>query len=427
MTQTIEYQPVLPLEEKPPLAMGIRLRLSVMMFLEFAVWGAWFVVFNVYCDKKIHLTGAQVGNLYANVALGAVFSMMFAGQIADKLMPAQYLLGICHLAGAVLLYAMAHVHDYWTLWAVTLGYALLYNPTLALSNTVAFANIPDAKRDFPTLRVLGTIGWIVAASAFDWGTWISTKLSLHWEGFLGDAATTNKPLMFGMGLSVVLGLFSFALPNTPPRGDTGGGIPFVRAFKLLGDPSFGIFFGITLFITIALSFYYTFVGSFLADVGVQKVGATASIGQWSELCFMLALPFALRYLGMKWVMGVGMAAWAVRYICFSVGHPFALIVLGVALHGVCFDFFIAAGFIYTDEKAPPAIRGSAQALFAFLLYGVGMYLGAIAAGQVKQHYTVGKVVDWFHVWIIPAIGAAICLALFLLLWKERETPKEAEV
>ena len=408
----LEYQSSVA-SAKPPLGLDVRVRLSVMMFMQFAVWGAWFVVFNVYCDRGLHLKPFQIGSLYGNVALGAIISMMFAGQIADRIMPAQYLMGLCHLIGAGLLYAMASVHDYNTLWYVTLAYALVYNPTLALSNTVAFANIPDSTRDFPTLRVLGTIGWIAAASSVDWI-------------LPSGSAGTNRPLLMAALLSGILGIFSFFLPHTPPRGQKGSGIPFLRALKLLGEPSFGVFFGISFVITIALSFYYTFAGAFLDFAGIKAIGSTMSIGQWSELGFMLALPFALKRLGMKWVLGVGMAAWALRYVFFSIGHPMALIILGVALHGVCFDFFLAAGFIYTDDKAPPAIRGSAQALFSFLVYGLGMYIGALAAGKVAEHYTVNGVVHWSSVWLVPAVGAAICLAIFLAVWKDRPVPERAD-
>jgi nucleoside transporter len=402
---------------KPALEMGVRLRLSVMMLLEFAVWGAWFVVFNVYCNTTLHFSGAQIGSLYGTMALGAIISTMVAGQIADRFVASEYLMAICHLAGAGLLYGMATIHDYNTLWWVALAYALVYNPTLALSNAVAFSNIPDATRDFPTLRVLGTIGWIAAGMSVD--------LFLP-----AGAAATNKPLLMAAGLSAALGLFSFALPHTPPSGKKGDSIPFLRAIKLLADPSFGVFFGISFVITIALAFYYGFAGTYLDSLKVQKIASTMSIGQWSEIGFMLLLPFALKRLGMKWVLGVGMAAWALRYGLFSIGHPFLLVLIGVALHGVCFDFFLAAGFIYTDEKAPTSIRGSAQALFSFLVYGLGMWIGNLVSGQVVDHYKVNGGTDWSKVWIVPAVGAAACLALFLVIWKDRHTerlPEEGSV
>jgi nucleoside transporter len=345
------------------------------------------------------------------MALGAIISTMIAGQIADRLMSSQILMAICHLGGAGLLYAMSQIHDYNTLWWTALGYALLYNPTLALSNAIAFTHIPDAARDFPTLRVLGTIGWIAAGM-------VGVDMILP-----AGAAATNRPLIMAAVLSAALGVFSFMLPHTPPSGKKGDTIPFLRAVKLLGQPNFGIFFGISLVITVALAFYYGFAGPFLGSRGVKVIATTMSVGQWSEIGFMLLLPFSLKRLGMKWVLGVGMAAWAIRYGLFSIGHPFALVLIGVALHGVCFDFFLAAGFIYTDEKAPPEIRGSAQALFSFLVYGVGMWIGNIVSGYVVDHYTSGtgadKVIDWSKVWLVPAIGATVCLVIFLAIWKDR--------
>lgn len=413
---TLDYAK-LPPSVKPPLDMGVRLRLSVMMFLQFAVWGSWAVVFGNYClapasEGGLNLTEFQTGMLGSTMPLGAIISMMFAGQLADRVMSSEYLMAIFHLLGAALLYMMAHVHGFVPLFCVASAYALVYNPTLAIANSISFANIPDATRDFPTLRVLGTIGWIAAGM-------VGIDL------ILGTAAkTTNKPLLLASVLSAVLGIFSLLLPHTPPSNTKGDAVPFVRAFKLLLDPGFGIFFGISFVITIALAFYYTFAGPYLQSLGVKAVPSTMSIGQWSEIGFMLLLPFALRRFGMKGVLAVGMAAWAARYGLFSLGHPFVLVLIGVALHGVCFDFFLAAGFIHTDNKAPAAIRGSAQALFSFLTYGVGMYLGNVVGGAVVGHFTVNGVRDWSKIWLVPAIGAAICLALFLLLW--RDTPGKLE-
>lgn len=408
MAAPLDYAP--STVSAPPLGTGVRLRLSAMMLLEFAVWGAWFVVLGQYLGKGLGFTGTQIGSIYGTMALGAIFSMMVAGQLADRLMASEYLMAIFHLAGAGLLYAMSQVHSFGGLWWTAFAYALVYNPTLALSNAIAFANVPDSTRDFPSLRVLGTIGWIAASSAVD---------------FLLPAGSdaTNRPLLLAAGLSAGLGVFSFFLPHTPPSGKKGGGIPFVRALGLLRDPGFAVFFGLSFAITIALAFYYGFANVYLGDVGVQKIAATMSLGQWSEIGFMLCLPFALKRFGMKWVLAIGMTAWAVRYGCFALasgGSPFALILLGVALHGVCFDFFLAAGFIHTDNKAPASIRGSAQALFTFLVYGVGMWIGNELSGRVVDHFTVDKVRNWKAIWMVPSAGAAFCLVLFLLLW--RDTP-----
>lgn len=398
---------------KPPLEFGVRIRLSIMMFLEFAVWGSFWTVLSIYCDRTLHFTAPQIGSLMGTMALGAILSMMFAGQLADRVMSSEYLMCLCHLGGAALLFAMARVHDYSTMWWIALAYALLYNPTLAISNSLAFHNIPDATRDFPTLRVLGTLGWIAAGLSVDY--------------VLGAGADmTNKPILMAAVLSVVLGLFSLTLPHTPPSGKKGDALPFLRAFGLLKDFSFGVFFGISFAITIALAFYYGFAGPFLADLGVQKAASVQAIGQVSELFFMLMLPFALMRFGMKGVLCVGMCAWAARYGLFSLGHPFALVLVGVALHGVCFDFFLAAGFIHTDNKAPAAIRASAQALFSFLTYGVGMWIGNILSGLVVAHYTVDGVREWRPIWAVPAIGALACLVLFLILWRDKPGKVEDE-
>jgi len=396
-----------PTSMKPPLEMSVRLRLSVMMFLQFAVWGSFWTVLNFYCDHTLHFSKAQIGQLYSTMALGAIISTMFAGQLADRVMSSEYLMAIFHLGGAALLFVMASVHGFWPMYLAALGFALLYNPTLAISNSLSFHNIPDATRDFPTLRVLGTIGWIAAGIAVDYA--------------LGSGAEdTNRPLIMAAVLSLVLGVFSLTLPHTPPSGQKGDAIPFLRAFALLKDFSFGIFFGVSFAITIALAFYYNFTGNFLHDLQFNKAATVQTFGQMSEIIFMLLLPFALTRFGMKGVLVVGMAAWAVRYGLFSIGHVWlGLVVIGVVLHGVCFDFFLAAGFIHTDNKAPASIRGSAQALFSFLTYGVGMYIGNVIAGFVAQHYTSAQgVTNWSRVWMVPAIGAAACLLLFIVLWRD---------
>jgi nucleoside transporter len=394
----------------PPLDTGVRIKLSIMMFLQFAVWGSWFVVLGSYLEKGLNFTGTQIGSVYGTMALGAILSMMVAGQLADRVMASEYLMAIFHLAGAGLLYLLSQVQDYNTFWLVAFAYALVYNPTLSISNSLAFANIPDATRDFPTLRVLGTIGWIVANLAIDFV-------------LPAGSAVTNRPILMAAGLSAALGLFSLALPHTPPAGKGGDALPFLRAFGLLKDASFAIFFGLSFAITIALAFYYGFTNIFLTEVKVQNVATTMSFGQMSEIAFMLALPVALARFGMKWVLAIGMAAWAVRYFCFSYasgGEPYALILLGVILHGVCFDFFLAAGFIHTENKAPATIRGSAQALFSFLTYGVGMWIGNEVSGRVVDAYTtVEGVKNWAGIWMVPAVGATVCLALFIVLWRDK--------
>jgi nucleoside transporter len=404
---TLDPAAATPADDKP-FDLGVWLRLSVMMFLQFAVWGAWFTVLNLYLGKTLGFSGTQIGSVYGTMALGAIFSMTVAGQLADRVMASERLMAICHLAGAALLVLLSRMDSFGGFWWVALAYALVYNPTLALSNAIAFANIKNSTH-FAWVRVFGTLGWILAGMSID---------------FLMPAgsADTNRPILLAAGLSAALGVFSFVLPHTPPTGRKGDGIPFVRAFKLLRDPSFGVFFAVSLLVTVALAFYYGFAGTFLDEAKVANVASVMTIGQWSELLFMLLLPFGIRFLGMKTVLAVGMAAWVLRYYLFSAaadGAHYTLLIVGVALHGVCFDFFLAAGFIHTDTKAPAAIRGSAQALFSFLVYGVGMWIGNELSGRVVDHYTAGAVKDWAKIWLVPSGAAAVVLVLFLILWRDR--------
>jgi nucleoside transporter len=408
----------------PRLAMGTRLSLSVMMFLQFAIWGSWFVVFFPYLKGK-NFTDEQASAIMGNMALGAIFSTVFAGYIADRFLASERMMAVLHLVGAGLLYWMAQIQSpeqFWMLFGVSLAYALLYNPTLALSNSIAFSHVPNATRDFPGIRVLGTLGWIAVGFAID----------LLPRGAAATASATNMPILLAAGLSAVLGVYSFFLPHTPPAGKEGDVVPFLKALGLFKDFSFAVFFIVSLVITTVLAFYYTVTAQYLEQaIKVKDIGSTMAIGQMAELVLLPLLPIFLYRLGMKWVLALGMLAWGVRYAFFSVGGPaglpFALVIAGVALHGVCFDFFFAAGFIHVDNEAPREIRASGQALFSFLTYGVGMWLGALLCGKVlaffseSVHGDTGLVteVDWQHFWIVPSAGVLFSLTVFVLFFRGR--------
>jgi nucleoside transporter len=433
----------------PPLAMPVRVNLSMMMFLQFAIWGAWFVVFFPYLLGN-GFTGTQAGALIGNMALGAMVSTIFAGYIADRLISSEKLMAFCHLAGAALLYCVAQIQSpdqYWTLYALTLVYALLYNPTLVLANSITFHHVPDGQRDFPGIRVLGTLGWIAAGFSID----------IFFSGDGKTAASTNGPLMLAAGLSAVLGVYSFFLPHTPPKGEAEG-IPIVKALGLFRDFSFAVFFIVSLIITIVLAFYYVVTADFLTapaavgGCGIKNIGSTMLIGQVCETIFLPLLPLFLLRMGMKWVLVMGMFCWGLRYFLFAHagadGLPFVLAIVGIALHGFCFDFFFAAGFIHCDNEAPKDIRASAQALFSFLTYGVGMWLGSMLAGMLKDDFTTQKelvgttlgsdpgnadaaaalgggaivpattpVTDWVHFWFTPSIGVIACMVVFILFFR----------
>ena len=420
----------------PPLPMLTRIQLSVMMFLQFAIWGAWFVYFYQYV-KNVGFDDGQAGYLIGNMALGAIFANLFAGYLADRLMSSEYMMAVCHLIGAGLLYWATTVQDpeqFGLLFGIMLGYALVYNPTLALSNAIAFRHVPDATRDFPSVRVLGTVGWIAAGLASDYlyshptlGPDGTPLLDAQGEMVMSPASTTSGPLLLAAGLSAVLGVFSLLLPKTPPTGKAGDAIPFAKALRLFKDPSFAVFFGVSLVITVGLAFYYTVTGEYLEKrVGVTNTGFTLSLGQMCEFVFMLLLPLFLYRIGMKWVLALGMACWVLRYVLFSQGGPsdvgYAIVIGGILLHGLCYDFFFAAGFIHVDNEAPKDIRASGQALFTFLTYGVGMWLGNVAAGKLKAHYTdsVTGVTDWQSFWLVPAGGVLACLVVFILLFRTRK-------
>jgi nucleoside transporter len=405
-----------PLSPAPPVPLGLRIQLSVMMFLQFAIWGAWFTVLGNRLGA-LGLSSGAIGSIYGTMALGAVFSPMFIGQIADRYFASEKLMALLHLAGAGFLYWMSVIPaatpgqestTAWLFWSVALGYALIYTPTLALSNSIAFTHLPDGTRDFPSIRVLGTIGWIAAGLA------VGKLLVYAYE----DPKVSPGPFQLAAVLSVILGVYSLLLPHTPPLGKPGDALPFLRAVGLLKDPSFAVFFGASFLITIVLAFYYNYTGVFLEQkIGVKDVASTMTIGQVSEMVILPFLPLFLYYMGMKWVLALGMLAWGVRYLIFAFGTPelFPLVVLGVALHGICFDFFFAAGFIHVDKEAPNEIRGSAQALFTFLTYGVGMWVGSEFSGvMASQYLPTGGTPDWQTFWLVPGAGVLIALSIFVL-------------
>jgi nucleoside transporter len=403
--------------QTPPLAMGLRLNLSLMMFLEFAVWGSWYVVFVPYL-VKLGFSKAQAGALIGNFALGATFSTLFAGYIADRFFASERMMAVLHLAGAGLLYWMAQIQnpdDYWLLFAVSLAYCLLYNPTLTLVNAITFRHVPDATRDFPSIRLLGSLGWIAVGFLID----------LLFASGGGKASDTNGPLLLAAGLSAVLGIYCLFAPHTPPIARTGEAIPFLKAVGLFKDFSFAVFFSISLILTIGLAFYFTSTSAFLEQkAGVTQTGSTLLIGQVCELIVLPLLPLFLWRLGMKWVLALGMLCWSIRYALFAVGGPeglsYALVIAGVVLHGFCFDFFFIAGSIYVDNEAPRDIRASGQALFSFLAYGVGMWLGSLLAGKLMEVYAG----DWYHFWLVPCIGVLISLTVFVLFFRMRGLKQE---
>ncbi len=393
-----------------------------MMFLQFFIWGAWYVTIGVYLARGVEY-GAGMGTAYGVGPIAAIIAPIFLGLVADRFFPTQVVLGVLHLAGAVLMWfvpgsiasemASGNSAFYWML----LGYMLCYMPTLGLTNSLAMHHIQDSEKQFPVIRVFGTIGWI--AAGFVVGNWLK-------------ADATVLPMQIAAGASVLLGVYSFFLPHTPPpaRGqktsisDALG----LGALKLLADKNFAIFAAASLIICLPLQAYYAFAATFITDVGFQSAAGTMLWGQVSEIVFMLVIPFLFARLGVKWMLAVGMACWVARYALFAVGAPDGvrwMVFLGILLHGICYDFFFVTGQIYTDKKAPAAIRGQAQGLLIVLTQGIGMYLGAKINTPLFAARVTGEspLALWPSFWWIPCSMAAAVLVIFIVLFNDRVTSK----
>ena len=391
---------------------SIRIRLSALMFLEFFIWGAWYVTMNTYLDKVLHASGTQIGEAYSALAIATIISPFFVGMVADRFFSAQKVLGVLHLCGAILLWELPAIGTpgsfYWRLMA----YSLLYAPTLALANSVAFRQMGDTSKQFASIRVFGTLGWIATG-------WLIDKI------FRIPTESLGLTFKMAAAASAVLGLLSFFLPATPPKA-SGEKTSFARilgvdAFVLFKNRSFVVFFIASILICIPLSFYYAFTHDFLTDAGMKNAASNMTFGQFSEAVFILLIPFFFRRLGVKWMIALGMMAWALRFLCFGYGNGGTfewILIAGIVLHGVCFDFFFVTGQIYTDSKANLRIQSSAQGMITMATYGIGMWIGTLLSGIIKDRYTVGKIVDWRSVWMVPAGISVVVLLFFLLLFKE---------
>jgi len=397
-----------------------RVQLSLMMFLNFFIWGAWYVTMGTYLDKVLNASGVQIGAAYSAMAIATIISPFFVGMIADRFFAAQKVLGVLHLLGALLLYYITTIDNPSSFYWVLLVYSLLYAPTLALANSVAFRQMRDTSKEFAGIRVWGTIGWIATGWMIDKVFRIGTE----------ELAFTFKMAAVA---SLALGVLSFFLPETPPKAKgtkaTFKQIMGADAFVLFKDRSFTIFFISSVLICIPLSFYYSFTNLFLTEAGMENATSNMTFGQFSEAFFILLIPFFFRRLGVKWMIAIGMVAWALRFLLFGYGDAEAglwMLFAGIILHGVCFDFFFVTGQIYTDNKAGLSIQSQAQGMITMATYGIGMWIGTLLSGYVKEMYTANNVVDWKSVWMVPAVIAVVVLLLFLLFFKDNQRPALTE-
>jgi nucleoside transporter len=394
-------------------APAIRTRLSVMMFVQYFIYGSWLVTLGTFLGHVLGASGKEVGFAYGMPAIAAIVAPLFVGMIADRFFATERVLATLHAVGGVLLFLAARQTSYSTFAVLFLAYTLCYMPTLALTNSLAFDHMADPAREFPRIRVLGTIGFIAVGVLI---------------GNLG-ADTTALPLIIGATASIVMAAYCLTLPHTPPH--SAGRALSVRdvfgldALALLKDRSFAIFVVGSFLLCIPLQFYYAFTNPFLTEIGVTGAAAKMTLGQGSEIFFMILMPWFLVRLGVKRMLLIGMAAWTARYLLFANGNVGAgmwMLYLGILLHGVCYDFFFVTGQIYVDQRADLRIRAAAQGFIALVTLGAGQLIGSWLAGVVVDANTIsgtaGAVThDWHRIWTVPAIGAVAVLILFALMFK----------
>lgn len=399
-----------------------KFQLSFMMFLEFFIWGGWFVTLGTFLGNNLQATGGEIAQAFSTQSWGAIIAPFIIGLIADRYFNAERILGILHLAGAFLMYQMYGASDFSVFYPYVLGYMILYMPTLALVNSISFNQMKDPSQEFALVRVFGTIGWIVAGLVISYlFLWDSP------EG-IRSGLLKNTFLMVGIA-SAILGLFSFTLPKTPPRVGkdekvTLSDILGLEALKLLKDKNFLVFFISSVLICIPLAFYYQNANPFLSEIGVSNPTGKMTIGQASEVIFMLLLPYFFTKFGFKKTIMVGMLAWTVRYLLFAYGDAGDLafmLIIGIALHGICYDFFFVSGQIYTDTKAGEKYKSAAQGLITLATYGVGMLIGFWIAGKITDKFLLEDGAHvWESIWIYPAGFALVVLLLFMLLFRNEE-------
>jgi nucleoside transporter len=399
---------------------AIRAQLSIMMFFQFFLWGSWNVTMGTYL-LSIGFDGVSVGAAYSTMNWGAIFAPVVAGMLADRFFAGQKVMAVLHVLGAGLLWQISDITEpgafFWTL----LAYGIIYMPTLGLANAISFQQMSDPGKQFPGIRVMGTLGWIAAGLLVGAVIPATTGASIE---------NTNMPLKIGALTSLVLGLYCFSLPDTPPG--AAGTRPSLsqmlglETIALMKDRSFAIFILGSLLISIPLTFYYNFANAFLNETGMANAAGKMTLGQMSEVLFLVLIPVFFARLGVKKMLLVGMGAWVLRYVLFAFGNNDSFVFMlyaGIILHGICFDFFFVTGQIYTDRTAPRQLRASAQGFIHVATYGAGMLIGSWVSGLIVDTYAVaaanGAVThDWSSIWIIPAVMASVVMALFIVFFKD---------
>ena len=404
---------------------SIRVRLSAMMFVQYFIYGSWLVTLGTFLTKSLSASGTEIGFAYSLPAMAAIVSPFLVGMIADRFFSTEKVLAVLHLVGGGLLYFATTQAGFEKFWPIFLLYTLCYMPTLALTNALAFDHMADPAKEFPRIRVLGTIGFIAAGWAI---------------GFMGADASA-LPLQLGAGASVIMAAYCLSLPHSPPHNAgkklSARDMLGLDALALLKDRSFAVFVLGSFLLCIPLQFYYTFTNVFLNEIGVQGAAAKMTLGQMSEIGFMLLMPFFFARLGIKKLLLIGMATWTLRYLLFAYGNAGSgmwMLYLGILVHGVCYDFFFVTGQIYVDQQADIRIRAAAQGFIALVTLGAGQLIGSWLSGlvvdaNVLTATTAGGAVshDWAKIWFVPAMGALGVLLIFAALFKVKAAPAASPV
>jgi nucleoside transporter len=392
-----------------------------MMFLEFFIWGSWFVTLGTFLGRNLQANGTETAAVFSTQSFGAIIAPFIIGLIADKYFNAERILGILHLIGAVLMSQMYYATDFEGFYPYVFGYMILFMPTLALVNSISFNQMKSAEKEFSTIRIWGTIGWIVA------GLCISFLFQWDSSEAVSEGLLRNTFAVAGVS-SLLLGVISFSLPKTPPTVFKGEKIALssllgLDALKMLKDKNFLIFFISSILICIPLAFYYQNANLFLNEIGMENSTGKMTIGQVSEVFFLLLLPLFFSKFGFKRTILVGMIAWAVRYYLFAYGNTDELsymLIFGIALHGICYDFFFVSGQIYTDSKAGEKFKSAAQGLITLATYGVGMLIGFWVAGLITDAYKISEFKhDWEKIWVLASFIAALVTVLFFFTFNQK--------
>ena len=392
-----------------------------MMFLNYVIWGAWYVTIGTYLTATLKFSGTETGAVFGTTALASMISPFFVGLIADRFFASERILSLLHLVGAVLLYLVSQATSFGSVYGIMFAYCLCYFPTISLTNSLTLRQISDPGRDFPLIRVFATFGWIAIGVII---------------GHLGVEAT-RTPFLIAAGASVAMSLFSLTLPHTPPpnRGQqiTARRILGLDALVMLKDPTFLVFVVASILACIPLTFYFSFTNAYLNDVHVTNSAGKMALGQVSEVGMMLLMPLIFRRVSVKTILLAGLVAWSARYALLAYGNPGSLMwmfYVAILLHGVCYDFFFMTGQLFTDMQAPPNLRGAAQGLIIFLTYGVGMFIGSMLSGSAVDYFTrtAGGVVtrDWQGFWLSSSLGAFVILLMIAIFFRSKAKVQTAE-